>query len=48
MNSQWFPGLLTLLLAAPVAAQDSKPADGVPAPSNIRGQEYPRIHDDLR
>ncbi|MGP0068739.1 MAG: alpha/beta hydrolase-fold protein [Isosphaeraceae bacterium] len=48
MNSQWFPGLLTLLLAASVAAQDSKPADGIPAPSNIRGQEYPRIHDDLR
>ena len=48
MNSLWFPGLLTLLLAAPVAAQDPKPAEGVPAPTNIRGAQYPRIHDDLR
>ena len=48
MNSLWFAGLLTLLLAAPGAAQDSKPAEGVPAPSNIRGAQYPRIHDDLR
>ncbi len=48
MNSLWFPGLLTLLLAAPNSAQESKPPDGIPAPSNIRGQEYPRIHDDLR
>ncbi len=49
MNSAWFAGLLTLLLAAaPVRAEDSKPADGVPAPSNIRGAEYPRIHADLR
>jgi enterochelin esterase-like enzyme len=48
MNKLWFPGLLTLLLAAAVAAQDAKPPDGVPAPSNIRGAQYPRIHDDLR
>ena len=48
MNSLWFASLLTLLQAAPAAAQDAKPAEGVPAPSNIRGAQYPRIHDDLR
>jgi enterochelin esterase-like enzyme len=48
MKSLWFAGLLPLVLAAPLPAQDSKPAEGVPAPSNIRGAEYPRIHDDLR
>src|SRR4051812_15310340 len=48
MNSLWFAGLLPLLLAAPDPAQDPKPAEGIPAPSNIRGAEYPRIHDDLR
>ena len=48
MNSSWFSGLLTLLLAVPVAAQDPKPAEGVPAPTNIQGKAYPRIHDDLR
>ncbi len=47
MNTLWFPSLLTLVLAGS-PAQDSKPADGVPASTNIRGQEYPRIHDDLR
>ena len=49
MNSMWFAGLLPVLLAAaPVQAEGSKPADSVPAPSNIRGGEYPRIHADLR
>ena len=48
MNNLWFPVLLTLLLAAPVAAQDPKPAAGIPAPTNIRGAQFPRIHDDLR
>src|SRR5690242_10369538 len=49
MNRAWFAGLLPLLLvAAPVQAEDAKPADGVPAPTNIRGEEYPRIHADLR
>ena len=49
MNSLWFAGLLPLLLAAaPEQAEGPKPADGVPAPSNIRGAEYPRIHPDLR
>jgi hypothetical protein len=47
MKSLWFAGLLTLLQAA-AAAQDAKPAEGVPAPSNIRGAQYPRIHDDHR
>ena len=45
MNSMWFAGLLPLLLAAPPGrAQDPKPADSVPASTNIRGAEYPRIH----
>jgi enterochelin esterase-like enzyme len=49
MNRAWFAGLLPLLLAAaPVRAEDTKPADTLPAPSNIRGAEYPRIHADLR
>ena len=30
------------------AAQDSKPPEGTPASTNIRGAEYPRILDDLR
>ncbi len=41
MNTLFFSGLLNLLLAAPYEAQDSKPADGVPAPSNIRGAAIP-------
>ena len=49
MNRMWLAGLLPLLLAAPPGrAQDSKPADTVPAPTNIQGQQYPRIHPDLR
>ncbi len=48
MNKLWYCGLLLLLLAARGAAQESKPADGIPAPSNIRGGQYPRIHDDQR
>ena len=49
MNRMWFAVLLTFLLAAPPGqAQDSKPADTVPAPTNIGGQQYPRIHPDLR
>ena len=49
MNRAWFAGLLPLLLAAaPVQAEDSRPTDGMPAPSNIRGAEYPRVHADRR
>ena len=49
MNSVWFASLLPVLLAAPPAQiEGSKPNDTIPAPSNIRGQEYPRIHPDLR
>jgi enterochelin esterase-like enzyme len=50
MNSVWwFTGLLALFSAAAAnQADSSKPADSVPAPSNIRGAEYPRIHADLR
>jgi enterochelin esterase-like enzyme len=49
MKRKWFIGLLPALLTmAPAVAQESKPAEGVPAPTNIRGAEYPRIHDDLR
>jgi enterochelin esterase-like enzyme len=49
MNSVWLAGLLPLLVAAaPEQAERSKPDDSTPAPSNIRGAEYPRIHADLR
>jgi enterochelin esterase-like enzyme len=49
MISTWFTGLLAVLLAtAPAPADDAKTADGVPAPTNIRGREYPKIHPDLR
>lgn len=49
MKRLWFAGLLPLLLAAAAdPAASSKPADSVPAPSNIPGKEYPRIHSDLR
>lgn len=44
-----YAGLLFAILAAASAqAQDSKSAEGVAAPTNIRGAEYPRILDDLR
>ena len=43
MNGLWLAGLLPLLLA-----QGPKPAEGVPAATNIRGAEYPRVQDDLR
>src|SRR5579871_4943627 len=49
MNSVWFAGLLPVLLAATLQqTEGSKPADTIPAPSNIRGADYPRIHADLR
>ena len=47
MNSLRFACLLAMLVPAG-SAQEPKPAEGVPAPTNIRGAEYPRIHDDLR
>ncbi len=47
MNNLWLAGLLALLVPAD-PAQDPKPAEGKPASTNIRGSEYPRIHDDLR
>src|SRR5947209_8025364 len=49
MRCVWSAGLLSLLLAAvPYPAKASEPADAVPAPSNVRGAEYPRIHADLK
>ena len=49
MKRMWLAGLLSLLLAAPPGrAQESKPADIVPASSNVPGQPYPQIHPDLR
>lgn len=49
MNTMWFAGLLPILLAAPPdPTEDSKAADTIPAPSNVRGAEYPRIDADLR
>ena len=49
MNSVCVAGLLSLLLAgSPAQTEGPKPDDAIPAPSNIRGAEYPRIHADLR
>jgi enterochelin esterase-like enzyme len=49
MNCIRFAALLSaLVVAGPTVAQDSKPTEGAPAPTNIRGAEYPRLHDDLR
>jgi enterochelin esterase family protein len=39
---------LAALLAAAVEAQTPSAPEGVPAPSNVRGREYPRILPDLR
>ncbi len=49
MSSIGIASLLSLFLAAaPSQAEGSNPADSVPAPTNIRGAEYPRIHSDLK
>ncbi len=49
MNRLWFASLLLLLLgAAAGSAEDQKLSDAIPAPTNIQGKEYPRIHADLR
>src|SRR4051812_1512579 len=48
MNVLWFAGLLPFVLAQPDPGRDPKPIDAIPAPSNIRGAEYPRVHGDLR
>ncbi len=51
MKRNWPVGLLLipLLIAVPdVPAQEAKPAEGIPASSNIRGREYPRVHPDRR
>ncbi len=49
MNITLFVGLLPFVLApAPIQAESTNPADSVPASTNIRGAEYPRIHPDLR
>ena len=42
MNALWLVGLIL------AAYQDPKPPEGAPAPTNIRGAEYPRILDDGR
>src|SRR5689334_4295553 len=49
MRKVWLAGLLPLLLAAaPPGEKGQKAPESIPAPSNIRGAEYPRIHADLR
>ncbi len=49
MNKVWFAGLLSLLVAAvPDPARGAEPADGIPAPTNIRGAAYPRIDSENR
>ena len=47
MNILWFASMLTLLAGPPDAAQDPKPAGGIPAPTNVRARNT-RVHDDLR
>lgn len=49
MNRLWFACLLLLLLdGATGSAEVPKSDDSIPAPTNIQGKEYPRIHADLR
>jgi len=49
MKRVYFAGLLPLILAAaPNVAKGSDSADSAPAPTNIRGAAYPRVHGDLR
>jgi len=48
MNNAWNAVLLSLLLGAPGRAQDATPPDTAPAVTNVRGAEYPRVHDDGR
>src|SRR3954447_25790060 len=48
MYKVWFAGVLCLLAAAAHHGRGAEPADGVPATSNVRGAEYPRVHTDLR
>src|SRR5947209_8184219 len=49
MNTKWFAALLPLVFAAAAERSDTaKSADAVPALTNIRGQEYPKIDADLR
>jgi enterochelin esterase-like enzyme len=40
--------LAALVLATGAPAQEASKAEGVPASSNVRGAEYPRVHADLR
>jgi enterochelin esterase-like enzyme len=49
MSSTCFAGLLSLVLTtAAEQTTGSQAADAFPAPSNIPGRDYPRIHADLR
>ena len=44
-----FAGLLILASAASSPAQETpRPPEGLPSPTNIRGQDYPRVLDDNR
>ncbi len=48
MHVLWSGRLLFLALAATLPSQQPEPPEGVPASTNIRGAEYPRVHDDRR
>jgi enterochelin esterase-like enzyme len=49
MRKIWLALLLCILLTGlAIPANGAQPADTIPAPSNNRGAEYPRIHADLR
>src|SRR5437588_12343161 len=49
MNA-WFPMMCISAAVLAVSAGSQTPSDSesVPAPSNVRGKAYPRIHPDLR
>jgi enterochelin esterase-like enzyme len=48
-QTHWAAGAVAaLVLAAAAPAQEAAKPEGVPASSNVRGAEYPRVHDDLR
>jgi len=43
----WLAALLTAAALSTATAAPPPAAEGVPAPSNVRGREYPKIHPDL-
>jgi enterochelin esterase family protein len=48
LNAQRLLATLTLSVFATGVTAQTPPAEGVPAPSNVRGRAFPQIHPDLR